>query len=143
MKDTHKIVWSLWPDIQLMARDLNESPAALVEAKYAEDIPNARHDRTIIQRAIFQNVKLNYDDLAKQRDHKVRALAVDDRQQIIQDFLDKAGGVDVVALFTGMSENSLYIAKSRGRLPQKKKYELKMLAQKVPFDLVDDLFKAP
>lgn len=126
-----------------MAESLNESPRVLIEAKCAKELPDERHDDRIIQRAVFNGVSLSHSDLQEHRRNlKLRHVRAH-RSEAIQAFYDAVGGVDVVALTTGATANALYIAKSRDRLPQKYKYELKMMASKAGHDLDDALFKAP
>lgn len=143
MKDTHAIIWSLWPTIKEMAHDLGEIASDLVRMKYRGDIPGPKHDKKILLRAVYEGATLRATDIQDYRRRDITNNFIAIRRDKIGQTYNALGGVSVVARKTGASTNILYVAKSRGRLPVKHKYELMMLAQDRGVSIDESLFNDP
>ena len=62
------------------------------------------------------------------------------REKIIRDFFDKAGGTKNLARTIGSTMNALNICKNRGVLSRSNKYEFKQAASAIKFELPDEIF---
>lgn len=137
-KRVHKRVWSLWDNIKDMAHDLNVGVKELMDAKYSGEIPAEQHDGKIITKSLDTGRPLKVEELRayRLRDRQDST----DRRQKIADFYTAMGGVALVSKKTGLSANSLYLAKSRGEFSRPSKYELMKLASSKGYELEEDLF---
>jgi hypothetical protein len=142
MPTTHEMVFALWPSVQEMARDLGESPMALVECKYAGTMPEPRHDEMIIKRAIFLGKKVTREKIARARRLEELDHVRDDRKAVIKSFYERAGGVSAVAEEVGASVNALRMAQSRGTLPKIHKHAMFKIAERIGSPLDEELFEA-
>jgi hypothetical protein len=90
-------VWSLWPSIGEMARDLNESPRVLIEAREADALPDPRHDDALLVRSLWCGTKLDRAMLEharlRQNSAKARQIIKSERTAEIQAFYDACGGI--------------------------------------------------
>lgn len=133
-------IWSLWPSLDEMGRDLNESPVELARVRDAGDIPDAKHDKIILARSIYMGKPLTADDFASHRVRRETEAVREERSRKIGEFYEAAGGSDNLARLVNASQNALHICKHRGVLSRSRKFEFKQVAQKIGFDLPDFLF---
>lgn len=141
----HDTVWNLWPDIQAMSRALDESPVLLEKQKASGGLPDARHDALLVARSIYNGRPLKYDDLQKARETIKRTLPAspqEKRKERVKEVIEQLGGVDVVARRIGATRNTLYIARSRGRLPIRLRHELLSLGGERGVEIPQHLFEA-
>jgi hypothetical protein len=138
-------VWSLWPSIGEMARDLNESPRVLIEAREADALPDPRHDDALLVRSLWCGTKLDRAMLEharlRQNTSKARQIIKSERTAEIQAFYDACGGIPVLAKRLGVTNNYLHLAKSRAYLPRVAKYEMMKEAERNGHDLSERLFE--
>lgn len=132
----------MWPSIAEMARDLNESPAHLIGQRESGELPDSRHDETLVARAIYTGKRITRDDLRNARSRKSLQHNAEkkERTEKIANFYKEYGGVARLSEHTGINRNILWLAKSRAALPRVWKYELKMAAKKINHALPDYLF---
>lgn len=144
VSSTLRKVWSLWPTIGEMARDLNESPRLLIEQRENEELPDKRHDDALLIRAVWAGVRLDRMSLdaarLRQNSAKSRQIIKDERAAEIQAYFDACGGVPVLAKRLGVTKNYLHLAKSRAYLPRSSKYEMMKEAERQGHDLSERLF---
>lgn len=138
-------VWSLWPSVGEMARDLMESPRALIELRESDALPDKRHDNAILARSLWCGVKLDRTQLElarlRRNSGKSRQIIKAERGDEIGAFYDACGGVAVLAKTLGVTRNYLHLAKSRAYLPRVMKYELMREAGRNGHDLSERLFE--
>jgi hypothetical protein len=137
---TYARIWSLWPSIEDMARDLDESSVELAQVRDAGDIPAPRHDKNLIARSIFMGKPLSVADFAAHRNRRKVDVIRHDRSRKIHEFYEQAGGADNLARLVKASQNALHICKHRGVLSRSRKFEFMQVAQKIGFELPDELF---
>lgn len=134
-------VWSLWPSIAVMAKDLNESVRVLIEQRERGELPDARHDEALVTRAMMLNKPLTIPDLREERKKGGVAQQIASRQETIVKFYEAAGGVKALMQEVGADRrNYLDLAKARGYLPRARKYEFMRVAERIGFDLPSEIF---
>lgn len=133
-------LWMLWPSLEEMAKDLDESPVELRRLRKSGDIPDSRHDETIIARSLYCDSPLQRDDLNRLRKRRSRNSEIRRRQKVMKDFCAAAGGNATVSEKTGLTRNTINICIYRGYFSKVNKFEIMELARSVPFELPDHLF---
>lgn len=127
----HSVVFDLWCNIKEMSAELGVSVSELLDMRGSERLPDAKHDEVILVKARDKGVTITKDDL-----HALRNA----RQNRIGAIYKALGGPKVVADQLGTSPNALRIAKSRGRIPQRFRYDLTEMAKKKKVTVAADLF---
>lgn len=134
-------VFSLWPTIGEMARDLNESPGVLLDLRKDGLVPDARHDEMIVGRAFYMGKRLTQADLIEARKNKRPDILKADRRDRIDKFFRACGGYMELAKALGCTPNVLVLAKSRAYLPKAWKSKILAHAEKIDHTLEDELFQ--
>jgi len=131
----YNTVWSLWPTIAEMARDLKESPGHLIEQRNGGFLPDERHDDDLLAKSMYNGKRLSITAIRAARsrppDDRLKR-GREKRTKAIAKFYDRAGGVKALAERTGATENILHLAKARAYLPRRWKYEFKEVDPAVP-----------
>lgn len=138
-----KSVWKLWESVEEMALDLGDSANLLRRERDAGRLPPERHDKSIAIRArALGRRKITHKAMAELRSCRPDIL-LDERRDLIGRFYDTAGGQKAVSERTGVSLTHLRANKSKGFLNRTARYEYRMLADEVGFDLPDAVFTPP
>lgn len=135
-------VWALWPSVQQMALDLDESVVALGKAKLDGRLPDPRHDQQLLLRARALGRRLKQEQLDAVRQVRPEIILAD-RREIIQGFYDACGGVAAVRDRTLVDRNQLYVNKTRGFLNSTTRDEYLAMAAEVGFTLPEQIFNRP
>ena len=120
---------------------LNESPSHLIEIREAGRLPDARHDSTIIARAIYQGERLNMGDLREARARPPINIQRAERKKKIIEFIERAGGTSALAEKIGTTKNVVSLARTRAYFSKSLMYEIMKVAQEMGHDLPFELFK--
>lgn len=130
-------IYGLWPSIGEMAVALDEAPSDLIRRRQAGEIPDPRHDKKIVARAIDRGVYLRMNHLAEIRNFQSRSGVRDRDADAVRKLFDAVGGPANMSRRTGASRNAMRIASSRGRIPLKWRAAVKAVAEELgePTDL--------
>jgi hypothetical protein len=142
MKHLLKKVWGLWQDIDEMAEDLTDTANRLKRQRDAGELPDARHDRTILIRARALGRRITLGDLEAFRKAPPR-MSMEERREIIGAFVKQVGGYKAIAERTGTSQTTHRISKTRGYLGRLYRHEYLTMAREVGAELPPEIFETP
>jgi hypothetical protein len=132
----------MWPSIEDMAADLDESVNALLRARAAGQLPDPRHDRILILRDRSHGgrlTKAKLDEVRGTRHDVDRAM----RGDTIRSFYEACGGVKVVSARTGTSIDHLHANSTRGYLNRTAEAAYLEMAAEVGVELPAEIFTPP
>lgn len=134
-------IYEMWPNIKAMADDLGGGMKSgpLINLRNKGILPDKSFDERIVARAIFIGkflMQRHLDEIRKAKIFNNKA----ERKRHIGDFYEAAGGTANLAHKIGSSTNALRVSKARAYLPAARKYDLKLIADQINFDLKDVIF---
>lgn len=137
-----KKVWEMWPSIDEMAADLDESVNALRRAHAKGELPSPKHDRILILKDRSRGGRLTKSKLEAVRAarHNVDRLL---RGDLIRGFYARAGGVRAVSERTGVTPTHLRLCTTRGYLNRTAEEAYREIAAELGYDLPDYIFTRP
>lgn len=139
----HTDIFKLWDSIGDMAADLDESATDLLRRRTTGILPDVRHDKTLIARAVYKGKYLRQKHLDAIRQQPRTSVIMAERRESIRDFIASLGGTAAMAARVGTTPNALRVAQHRGKLPSTIKFETFSAAKAAKVEFVEELFQDP